>query len=141
MDLPPGIPETTAAHNTLAQIIALAWAVIGGGLWAFSFFRERKKAESAPPAEYQLAGIELADMKPARDLVRTLAPRLERVFEMAERSTVTSAENREMLVKLIAAQDQVREVLEHIEQRMVRQDIRAEERERAEDYIRRHRGE
>lgn len=138
MELPPGIPESTS-HSLVAQGIAVAWAIIAGGWWVLSFFKERKKAETAPPAEYQLAGVELADMKPARDLVRTLAPRLERVFEMAEHSSAATAQNYELLTRLVKAQEQVREVLEHIEQRMVRQDIRAEERERAEEMARRHR--
>lgn len=120
----------------VAQIIALVWAVVGGGLWVVSFFRERKKAETAPPVEYQIAGLELADMKPARDLVRTLAPRLERVFELAEQSTASNVQNHELLTRLIRAQEQVKDLLEHIEQRMMRDDIRAEERDKARQVIR-----
>lgn len=114
MDL-PSVPDQP--HTWWEALIGIVWALGFGGLWAF-LFKGKERAAASPVPEFEIARAEIVDMGPARELVRTLGPKMERVFQTTDQlvaaSMVRDERQKEMnrdIEEIARKMDQVIELL------------------------------
>lgn len=101
-------PTTLIGQIAGGAVYALG-LLIAAGLGIWQYISQRK--EKAKPDYAIMEAAEIADMAPARELVRTLSPKLENVFRLVDQLLVQSADRTEQQREMNRKLDQVMEML------------------------------